>query len=95
MSEHTKTPWNYQGHLIFAAATHGEPFITCEAREEMIANAAHIVKCVNMHDELVEALERTNAWIEDDGHNGGNKYCPKCIAARSVNHLLARTKETV
>lgn len=35
------------------------------------ANAAHIVKCVNMHDELVEALKEVHDWfMADDAHPG-------------------------
>lgn len=67
MTEHTKTPWQVydedceDGAVIIhspsqevnIAVMSREP----EMRSEITANAAHIVKCVNLHDELVEALE--------------------------------------
>lgn len=36
------------------------------------ANAAHIVKCVNLHDELVEALKVAVEEIKDLRHFAGN-----------------------
>lgn len=68
---HTPTPWTY--------GTHGAGFIV-GSDDEFIAqtwdkyeldfknaeaNAAHIVKCVNNHDELVKALEAARPLIED------------------------------
>jgi len=35
------------------------------AHEEAEANANHIVHCVNMHDELMEALEMCVEYLED------------------------------
>ena len=56
--EHTPTPWVARDEYIYdkdrneiaTTTTSGFHYSTDEA------NAAHIVKCVNMHDELVEAL---------------------------------------
>lgn len=65
-SKHTPTPWYWgdkshhgyfnlrsdSGIVINAEENYGAPYM--EISDE---DAAHIVKCVNMHDELVEALE--------------------------------------
>lgn len=67
-TKHTPTPWdasdreNYS--LIFGKGFE-KPIATCDSyskgfgpsKDERKANAAHIVKCVNMHDELVENLK--------------------------------------
>lgn len=51
------------------AATSGEADFNYGTlpREEEIANAAHIVKCVNLHDELVEALAGMVECVNDLG----------------------------
>lgn len=64
---HTPTPWTAKGHSIWGPPVtckldkkpHHE--IVCNTMAgrdngEDLANAAHIVKCVNQYDELVEAL---------------------------------------
>lgn len=63
--EHTPTPW------IVDTVTYGDIWIVadkeswvpriCHIPDYSEANAAHIVKCVNMHDELVEALKQAYA----------------------------------
>lgn len=44
--------------------------IWCKApyADEGDANASHIVKCVNMHDELVEALKEASVYLPE--HHG-------------------------
>lgn len=61
----TPTPWKVIGlrHIHVADESIVAPIAICEdvtARMksgECYANAAHIVKCVNLHDELVDAVE--------------------------------------
>ena len=36
------------------------------SKAEGEANAAHIVKCVNAHEKLVEVLKDAKAWVELD-----------------------------
>ena len=64
MAEHTPTPWHVYEK---------DPFVICEggggsigiieagypgvSEAEQIANAAYVVHCVNVHDDLVKALE--------------------------------------
>lgn len=45
------------------------------------ANAAHIVKCVNAHDDLVEALEQTKRFIE---------FMPKGIGRGAASPLMQK-----
>lgn len=47
-----KDEWPYQP--LIAQTLHGKGCATLEVAR---ANAAHIVKCVNLHDELIEALD--------------------------------------
>lgn len=75
MSEvkHTPTPWIYDGYEVYSddceyhPVANSTPNHTCRDDEEGIANAAHIVKCVNMHDELVEALKLCGKLLENGG----------------------------
>lgn len=60
-TKHTPTPWHNKYYYIYdengndiADSISSKSFGLSEA------NAAHIVKCVNMHDELVEALKVSN-----------------------------------
>ena len=47
--KHTPTPWEIEGYEVYAQ---NEAVAMCETE----ADAAHIVRCVNAHDGLVEAL---------------------------------------
>lgn len=65
MSKHTPTPWESQNNVIFGDVDNPEhdgdsPYIgklEGQLEDDNKANAAHIVKCVNVHDELLEALK--------------------------------------
>ena len=70
---HTPTPWDAVGSFILA----GKDIVatcttaTIDAKQGEV-NAALIVKCVNMHDELVEALKKaklsyTNRHVNEYG----------------------------
>lgn len=73
---HMKTPWKYldQG-IISENLNQWGNFCILEmpkgrdenhlAMAENEANAQHIVKCVNCHDELVEALEACIDWFKE------------------------------
>lgn len=58
--KHTPTPWTYDSGWLYdsnmnrIANTESSSFVTYK---EDLNNLSHIVKCVNMHDELVEALK--------------------------------------
>ena len=71
MPEHTPTPWHVYEK---------DPFVICEggggsigiieagypgvSEAEQIANAAYVVHCVPVHDDLVKALEVTGAELK-------------------------------
>lgn len=66
--KHTPTPWkvgldspmdvlSLHSHFLFKTSRSNVP------RCEDIANAAHIVKAVNMHDELVNVLEQVTDFL--------------------------------
>ena len=70
--KHTKTPWAVKHHgdvcsevlddealaVAFVWGTQGQP---------NQANARHIVKCVNLHDDLVAACEAASEAVESGG----------------------------
>ena len=62
MSKHTPTPWKVNrladGHIDIDGI--GQNALA-HLQTNQEANAAHIVKCVNAHDALREALERLKA----------------------------------
>lgn len=69
MSKHTPAPWSLfgNGHCIKGKLNDGEAGIaicSMQARtpEENAANAACIVKVMNAHDRLVEALTDLEVW---------------------------------
>lgn len=55
MSKVTPRPWRVetQGEAVFVIDKHEDVLFAIDHTK---ANAAHIVKCVNMHEELVRAL---------------------------------------
>lgn len=62
-TNHTPTPWHAAGVTVYAPAGHTARATVADTtccgsmtRAEDEANAAHIVRCVNAHDELVAAL---------------------------------------
>ncbi len=62
--EHTKLPWTNAGRAIFkdnfliAEATHPNDNEGKTTYEESCANSDFIIKCVNNHQKLVDALEK-------------------------------------
>jgi len=62
--KHTKTPWMIayggeegDGYAVIASKFSDRPVCTIEPRDFNTANAALIVRAVNAHEALVEALE--------------------------------------
>lgn len=57
-TKHTPTPWVHKDGEVYEENDFKifDAYNSDFLYEEDKANAAHIVKCVNMHDELVEAL---------------------------------------
>lgn len=58
---HTPTPWEIVsrlvGPLVIVSGDTEVAHVGADSFELASANAAHIVKCVNLHDELVKAFE--------------------------------------
>ena len=58
---HTPTPWEIVsrlvGPLVIVSGDAEIAHVGADSFELARANAVHIVKCVNMHDKLVEAFE--------------------------------------
>lgn len=72
--EHSPTPWTARGNAIYCDSygdpTYSDswPIATTNKPSHVLdgistKNAAHIVRCVNVHEALVEALELANAWF--------------------------------
>lgn len=85
---HTKTPWIYKDRVIKSSNFGGwHAFVQDDGRETSIlkvigtdkdtvrTNAAHIVRCVNSHEALVQALEKSIETIKmwHSIHSGGVK----------------------
>lgn len=82
--KHSPTPWKYcPGHTNESTSKNAgaiesaDGFYVAEICHDAIpdgqqdpaeANAAHIVKCVNLHDELVEALKSAIALCNKPEH---------------------------
>lgn len=84
-TKHTPTPWEV------VVAPSGTPDIT-DAKGQVVAavfggkadsNAAHIVKCVNMHDELLERL-RELMELTEDPENDADECESVFVAARET-----------
>jgi hypothetical protein len=58
MTEHTPTPWMVEAtaRAFYIAAGESELVGSTTIDDTGKANAEHIVRCVNLHDELVAAL---------------------------------------
>lgn len=101
MSKHTPTPWRYnekydQSDTLFFGSC-GEKVIAFDAGDYDTeatctcsdADAAYIVKAVNMHDEIVRLLEdiellvRINAPMTDEDH-----------MHQRIKKLIAKAKDT-
>ena len=60
-----------------------------QGEAQALATAAHIVKCVNAHDELVETLRGACEWIEEE-------LCEipeTCPVTREFRTLLAKLED--
>ena len=67
---HTPTPWNVNGGMrqgiktVYAATGSIAEMTDCKAHSdaEQEANAAFIVRCVNSHEALIDALNALEIW---------------------------------
>jgi hypothetical protein len=91
-AKHTPTPWqqhdpeycpeeiwgNLEGPLE-DGKIHGTHICTLEDNEQAEANARHIVRCVNSHDDLLEALELLVS-LDGEWSNDGYAKAESAIA---------------
>lgn len=91
--QHTPTPWysEVDTELVYILGTvNGKEEVICEAGSignedlQAQANAAHIVKCVNLHDELVDAVEHLLKMSNGE----------KNLDNRGIEELLSRARAT-
>jgi hypothetical protein len=74
-AQHTPTPWDIvqfddEDKPIIIGPNGDERIAVMQGNEPSEANAQHIVHCVNLHDELVQALETgLEFWNDEDGDN--------------------------
>lgn len=106
MTEHTHIPWHLgmkPGPAVYGPQ--GEQVVMMHNPlidyQENLANAAHIVKCVNAHDELVAILDRLvgAANMVDRAHHVGlppnpDNYAELYQSILNAQTLLAKMKGT-
>lgn len=95
--EHTPTPWRYQGelsdgrvtqHIYTASGRYGHP-ASCGKEED----AAFIVRAVNCHEELIQALLNAHGIIDNANPNDhdGALYC-QCETALAYQKAFAKAE---
>ena len=88
MSKHTPTPWHTMHNKLESSICGEGQFVArvdgseTQTREEGEANADHIVKCVNAHDELVAALR--DVLADSDAGNGETPKTSRWPGAHAV-----------
>jgi len=83
--KHTPTPWDTMGSLVIRVEG---PTSYMVARASSSEDADHIVKCVKMHDELVEVLSKFMDFKDSD-------YVPNNMFKRAEKTLAkARGEQT-
>lgn len=106
--QHTPTPWRIsevfgRGHKNHIAGADDYQVSDCESYKKSLieqeANAAFIVKCVNAHDELVEALRDVTMQFEHyrretaDGRRPSNEVTNMSSAyILKANKAIAKVK---
>jgi hypothetical protein len=89
MSKHTETPWRnvlnqHNDHTSEVWARNDRVVVAlCGTGNEAVANAEFIVRAVNAHDELLEALKEAEKVLET-----ASRYFPKSIQNNDRFHLL-------
>lgn len=69
-NKHTPAPWTQNGKFIGTSDSNDDILNGCHPDvEQAIANAAHIVHCVNSHDKLIAALQLALKYIGDPRSN--------------------------
>lgn len=83
MSEHTKLPWHATRKSVYVSDTNHNCLVQMlRNQEQNEANAALIVKAVNNHEALVEALKFTVECLE--GHSFSRGIDPRTATPASA-----------
>lgn len=103
--KHTPTPWSigndkYKRPTYIKGTVNGNYQRICQTlstpstntSEQRIANAAHIVKCVNAHDGLVAALKQAYSAMSRNKPNGSY---PDELFYSDTFDLLYKTLESL
>ena len=99
--KHTPAPWHIHKRDGFQVVT---PLPQIERNQgyvdsidcNSVANAAHLVKCVNLHDELVEALQSVDdLWGGDEGLAKEMAACDKLGAEFPVTKVWAKIRSSI
>ncbi len=77
--EHTPTPWDPY------------PKTSVKFVELSIDDYRHAVRCVNVHEDLLEALESIQKWLS---HLGSTQEAKRIGLLRQVRVALAKAKES-
>lgn len=106
---HTPTPWSIDGYNLTGVLA--KPIFTkdfgkiypkvcdCSSKSlsigEQLANAKHIVKCVNCHDELLSALKNAKSELEiyHDSLQGDNEAQDEIyVVIREIEVALSKAE---
>lgn len=96
-TKHTPTPWVSVGGCIETVddTLNDGFYIATVYGADYAANAAHIVKCVNMHDELVATIkELLKVYNEPDESiccNGRDCGCQGASVRQQAEHYASET----
>lgn len=95
---HTPTPWlvkdlnpNYGGCVLMRDTGHGLSRIDDGSGNFTVGNAAHIVKCVNLHEELLESLRECVQLMGETEHYQKDKDFK--LAVDSAYDAIAKAEE--
>lgn len=95
MSKPTQTPWEYRNRIIGVDAGGGDRLVIAKMSNDSFAdaNAAHIVKCVNMHDEFLHSIRTAALYLISTGiDRKENEHEPEYQMLRDFKQLLAKAE---
>jgi len=91
--KHTELPWNVDaGYIVGLSDPENADTVAVFEAEPSREDAEFIVKAVNNHDALVEAIN-TAVEIIRDSYNQGDEMCASdCQAVNILERALAKSK---
>lgn len=111
MAKHTESPLGYLGRRVYTTEWDGgsprciavvtDYYVGTKPEEgtpEAEANAAHIVKCWNSHNPMLEALEKADAklwqWMESTSGFDGS-HILSCKSREAMNKLRKELRAAI